>query len=31
MVKDIQTFISHFLQYSNQYVLIGGSACDSHE
>jgi hypothetical protein len=28
MVKDIQTFISHFLQYSNQYVLIGGSACD---
>lgn len=28
MIKGIQTFISHFLQYSDQYVLIGGSACD---
>lgn len=28
MVKGIQTFIKHFLQYTDQYVLIGGSACD---
>ena len=28
MVKGLDVFREHFRQYSNQYVLIGGTACD---
>lgn len=28
MVKGLETFRSYFLEYENQYVLIGGAACD---
>jgi hypothetical protein len=27
MVKGLELFASHFASYSNQYVLIGGTAC----
>lgn len=28
MVKGLETFRSYFQEYENQYVLIGGAACD---
>ena len=28
MVKGLDTFISYFKQYSHNYVIIGGTACD---
>ncbi len=28
MVKGIETFKSYFEEYADQYVLIGGAACD---
>jgi hypothetical protein len=28
MVKGLDVFREHFRQYSNQYILIGGTACD---
>ena len=28
MVKGLDTFRKHFAEYENQYVLIGGAACD---
>ena len=28
MVKGLDTFRKYFEEYENQYVLIGGAACD---
>ena len=28
MVKGLNTFQKYFAEYENQYVLIGGAACD---
>ena len=28
MVKGLDTFREYFAEYENQYVLIGGAACD---
>ncbi|MCD4655801.1 hypothetical protein K8T06_17915 [bacterium] len=28
MVKGLKIFSEHFLQYTNRYILIGGTACD---
>lgn len=28
MVKGLETFRRYFEEYENQYVLIGGAACD---
>lgn len=28
MVKGLDTFRKYFIKYENQYVLIGGTACD---
>ena len=28
MVKGLDTFCKYFSDYTNQYVLIGGAACD---
>ena len=30
MVKGLDVFRSHFIEYQDQYVLIGGAACDLH-
>lgn len=28
MVKGIETFKTYFKEYADEYVLIGGAACD---
>jgi hypothetical protein len=28
MVKGLDRFKSHFAKYTDQYILIGGTACD---
>ena len=28
MVKGLDTFRKYFVEYENQYILIGGAACD---
>ena len=31
MVKGIEKFIEHFGAYNDNYVIIGGTACEVHE
>ncbi len=31
MVKGLDTFQKYFADYEEQYVLIGGAACDSNK